>query len=123
MVPTRREVLAASAISVSGVTGCLASGGPDLVIENDLEQSVTANTDITRMSDMVVTLQTERSIGPDETIEFPNLFEESAEYRIQITTPEANSGGETTVQVENDESVEIRATIGPDGVTFTTASQ
>jgi hypothetical protein len=106
----------------TALSGCLGFGDPDLIIENDLDQSVTADIDITRLSDMRVVVQTDRSIGASETTEFTNPMDESSEYRIQVTTREANSGGEKTLQIDDADSVKIRATIASDGVTFTEES-
>ena len=117
MVPTRRQTLATIGLAVS-VAGCSVIGEPDLVIENKREQSVTADIDITRMSDMRMIVRTDRSIGSGDTTEFSNPFDESDEYRIQITTREANVGGEKTVKTD-DESIKIRASINSNGVTFT----
>jgi len=66
MVPTRRQTLATIGLAVS-VAGCSVIGEPDLVIENKREQSVTADIDITRMSDMRMIVRTDRSIGSDDT--------------------------------------------------------
>lgn len=123
MVPTRRQILATIVFSVSGIAGCLSFGSPELVIENNLDQSVTIDTDITRMSDKRIVVQAERSIESNKTTEFSNPFDQPGQYRIQITTHETNSGGEKSIQTDDAESVEIRATIGSDGVTFTKPNQ
>jgi hypothetical protein len=120
MVPTRRQTLTTIGLAVS-VTGCLGFGEPDLVVENELEQSVTADVDITRMSDMREVVRTDRSIASGTTTDFMHVFDESSEYRIQITAREANAGGEKTVHASDDSST-IRASLVPDGVRFTETS-
>jgi hypothetical protein len=104
--------------SLLGVVGCLGLGDPNLVINNELNRRITANIDITRLSDMRVILQTDRSIGAEETTKLSSPLEEAGEYRIQITAQGRNVGGETTVFV--DESAVIHATLNPDGVSFET---
>jgi hypothetical protein len=104
--------------SLLGVAGCSGLGDPNLVINNELNQRITVNIDITRMSDMRVMMRTNRSIGAEETTKLSYPSEEPGEYRIQITAQETNVGGETTVFV--DESAVIHATLDPDGVSFET---
>ncbi|QKY16285.1 hypothetical protein [Halorubrum sp. CBA1229] len=118
MPSTRRQMLVPVGASLLGVAGCLGLGDPNLVINNELNQRITANIDITRMSDMRVVMRTGRSIGAEETTKLSYPFEEPGEYRIQITAQEATVGGETTVFV--DESAVIHATLDPDGVSFET---
>jgi len=104
--------------SLLGLTGCLGLGDPNLVIDNELNRRVTVSIDITRAPDMRVVARTDRSLGAGETAALSFPLDEPGEYRIQIAAQEANSGGETTVSV--DESVVIHATLGPDGVAFET---
>ncbi len=118
MPSTRRQMLVPVGASLLGVAGCLGLGDPNLVINNELNQRVTVNIDITRMSDMRVVMRTDRSLGAEETATLLYPLDEPAEYRIQITAQEANIGGETTVFV--DESAAIHATLYPDGVSFET---
>ena len=118
MPSTRRQMLVPVGASLLGVAGCLGLGDPNLVINNELNQRITVNIDITRMSDMRVMMRTNRSIGAEETTKFSYPSEEPGEYRIQITAQETNVGGETTVFV--DESAVIHATLDPDGVSFET---
>ena len=118
MPSTRRQMLASVGASLVGVAGCLGLGDPNLVIDNDLNQRVTVNIDITRASDMRVVMRTDRSLGAEETTALSYPVDESGEYRIQITAQEANTGGETTVSV--DKSVVIHAALGPVGVSFET---
>ncbi|WP_152421903.1 hypothetical protein [Halorubrum saccharovorum] len=118
MPSTRRQMLVPVGASLLGVAGCLGLGDPNLVINNELNQRITANIDITRMSDMRVVMRTDRSIGAEETTKLSYPLEEAGEYRIQITAQEGNVGGETTVFV--DESAVIHATLNPDGVSFET---
>jgi hypothetical protein len=121
MVPTRRKTLATIGLALS-VAGCSGFGDPDLVIENELDQSVTASVDITRMSDMQVIVQKDRSIESGGTTDFLNPFDKSAEYRIQITTDEANAGGEQTAEQADDDPIKLRASINSNGVTFADTS-
>jgi hypothetical protein len=116
MPSTRRQMLVPIGASLLGVAGCLELGDPNLVINNELNQRVTVNIDITRASDMRVVMRTDRSLEAEETTALSYPINEPGEYRIQITAQEANTGGEKTVSV--DESVVIHATLGPDGVSF-----
>ena len=118
MPSTRRQLLVPVGVSLLGAAGCLGLGDPNLVINNELNQRVTANIDITRVSDMRVVNRADRSLEVGETTALSYPLDEPGEYRIQITAQEANVGGETTVFV--DESTVIHATLDLDGVSFET---
>lgn len=118
MVPTRRQFLTTIVTALSGIAGCLGVEDPDVIIENRLNNSVTVNVDITRLSDMRVIVQTDRSINDGETTPLTDPISEPDTYRIQITTQGANAGGEKTFQVDNFDSVEIRIVVDSKDVTF-----
>jgi hypothetical protein len=122
MVPSRRQYIVTTGIALTGLAGCLGLGDPDLVVENQLEQSVTVDVDVTRMSDMRVVVQEEESIGAGETTEFLDPFDEPSEYRIQILAGAVNTGGEKTVEKTEDDGLKIRATLESDSLTFTETS-
>jgi hypothetical protein len=122
MVPTRRQSLTTIVAAFSGIAGCLGVEDSDVIIENRLNNPVTIDVDITRLSDMRVIVQTDRSIDAGETTAFTDPISEPDTYRIQITTQGGNTGGEKTFQVDNVDSVEISIVIGSEGVTFTKTS-
>ena len=114
MPSTRRQMLVPVGASLLGVAGCLGLGDPNLVINNELNQRVTVNIDITRVSDMRVVMRTDRSLGAEKTATLLYPLDEPGEYRIQITAQEANIGGETTVFVDESAAIPMECRSKPD---------
>lgn len=79
---------------------------------------MSVNIHITRTSDMRVVTRTDQSIdaGGAATLSFPT--DEPTENRLQITAHETNTGGETTVRI--DETDVVHASLRPDGVSIGT---